>query len=160
MPLLHTCRQIDLFTWKNLDFLPIFAVGNNGVNTSSGLASVPSSYDSLGLRRGGTVLAPATSKNCIGVGAVDNYVPPSEATAPLMVFTVSQQESGRCRVPACAGLPCLVIPRALNQFHCRSWRTCPAWLLQLVLVLAHNTMQPVLRLSTQPCQHHCFLLSS
>ncbi|KAK3276892.1 hypothetical protein CYMTET_15065 [Cymbomonas tetramitiformis] len=47
-----TSREVDMYTWQNQDFLPIFAAGNYGENSFSR-----------------SVTSPATAKNCLAVGA-------------------------------------------------------------------------------------------
>lgn len=48
------CHQVDEFVWQNKHFLIVFAAGNSGSRT-------------------GTVTPPGTAKNCITVGALDDF---------------------------------------------------------------------------------------
>eukprot|EP00887_Chlorella_sp_A99_P001740 scaffold19.g1740.t1 len=52
--------QVDMYSWNNKDFLPVFAAGNDGQG-----------YTLSGASRDGatTVTSPANSKNCLSVGA-------------------------------------------------------------------------------------------
>lgn len=55
--------QVDEFAWNNLDFLPIFAAGNSGVDKNKD-----------GVIDGGSVSTPGTSKNALTVGASENLL--------------------------------------------------------------------------------------
>lgn len=54
--------QLDAFAWNNLDMLVCFAAGNGGVDTTPGDGVVDS----------GSVVPPATAKNCLTVGACES----------------------------------------------------------------------------------------
>lgn len=53
--------QVDEFSWKNQDFLPIFAAGNSGVDK-----------DKDGVIDQGSISSPGTAKNALTVGASEN----------------------------------------------------------------------------------------
>jgi len=53
----YMASEVDAFTFKRQDFLPFFAAGNEGAVSASPTRGVT------------TVTAPATSKNCVAVGA-------------------------------------------------------------------------------------------
>lgn len=55
-----TSQQVDEYTWNNKDMIILFAAGNEGQSQSGGTA-----YNSIG--------SPGTAKNCITVGASENY---------------------------------------------------------------------------------------
>jgi len=55
-------RNTDVFTWNNKDMTILFAAGNEGIDSNSDGVVDPDSID-----------APATAKNCITVGASENY---------------------------------------------------------------------------------------
>lgn len=52
----------DGYMWANQNFLAIFAAGNDGIDS-----------DGDGVVDPGSVVPPATSKNCLSVGAAENY---------------------------------------------------------------------------------------
>ena len=53
----HMAAEVDAFAFKNQDFVPVLAAGNEGAVSASPTRGVT------------TVTAPATAKNCIAVGA-------------------------------------------------------------------------------------------
>ncbi len=55
-------RSVDEFTWTNQNFLAVFAAGNDGMDANSDGVIDP-----------GSVSAPGTAKNCLCVGAAENY---------------------------------------------------------------------------------------
>lgn len=55
--------QVDEFSWNNLDFLPIFAAGNSGVDKNKDGVIDPNSTST-----------PGTSKNALTVGASENLL--------------------------------------------------------------------------------------
>lgn len=55
--------QVDEFSWNNLDFLPIFAAGNSGVDKNKD-----------GIIDPGSTSTPGTSKNSLTVGASENLL--------------------------------------------------------------------------------------
>ncbi len=55
--------QVDEFSWNNLNFLPIFAAGNSGVDKNKD-----------GVIDAGSVSTPGTSKNALTVGASENLL--------------------------------------------------------------------------------------
>lgn len=55
--------QVDEFSWNNLDFLPIFAAGNSGVDKNKDGVIDP-----------GSTSTPGTSKNALTVGASENLL--------------------------------------------------------------------------------------
>ncbi|WP_406657986.1 PGF-pre-PGF domain-containing protein [Methanolobus sp. ZRKC2] len=57
-------QQVDQFMWEHPDMLILFSAGNSGVDSN---ADGVVDQDSLG--------APATAKNCLTVGASENYRP-------------------------------------------------------------------------------------
>ncbi|MBC7224599.1 MAG: S8 family serine peptidase, partial [Anaerolineae bacterium] len=57
-----TARQVDAFTWAQPDFLVVVAAGNAGVDA-----------DRDGVVDRASVGTPATAKNCLAVGASENY---------------------------------------------------------------------------------------
>ena len=64
--------DVDEFTWRNQDFLVLFAAGNDGIDA-----------DTNGVIDAGSVTPPGTAKNCIAVGASENYrdLPPTNRYA-------------------------------------------------------------------------------
>jgi serine protease AprX len=58
------CEQLDRFVWEHKDFCVIVANGNDGTDD-----------DGDGRINSGSVTSPATSKNCISVGASENLRP-------------------------------------------------------------------------------------
>ncbi|WP_167879788.1 S8 family serine peptidase, partial [Methanococcoides methylutens] len=57
-------QDVDLFTWEHPDMLILFSAGNDGVDSNSdGVIDL----DSIG--------SPATAKNCLAIGASENYRP-------------------------------------------------------------------------------------
>lgn len=61
-------QEVDQFTWRNPDMVITYAAGNSGNDTASpGPVDGIINRDSMG--------APATAKNCISVGASENYLP-------------------------------------------------------------------------------------
>ena len=54
--------EVDGYMWVNQNFLAIFSAGNNGVDK-----------DGDGVVDPGSVITPSTSKNCLSVGAAENY---------------------------------------------------------------------------------------
>lgn len=57
-----TARQVDAFIWAHPDFLVVVAAGNDGVDANrDGMVDLAS------------VGTPATAKNCLAVGASENY---------------------------------------------------------------------------------------
>ena len=63
--------DVDEFSWDNPDFLIVFSAGNSGVDTTGD-----------GRIDQGSVLAPATAKNCITVGASENNRPDGSSPSP------------------------------------------------------------------------------
>lgn len=55
-------RNVDMFTWNHKDMVVLFSAGNAGTDDDSNGVVDPDSLDS-----------PATAKNCIAVGATENY---------------------------------------------------------------------------------------
>ncbi|HLD74661.1 MAG TPA: S8 family serine peptidase, partial [Bdellovibrionota bacterium] len=55
--------SIDAFTWEHMDFLPVFAVGNDGGD-----------LDKNGVIDADSLSSPSVSKNCLAVGASENVV--------------------------------------------------------------------------------------
>lgn len=55
-------RNVDMFTWNRKDFTVLFSAGNEGKDGDANGVVDPDSIDS-----------PATAKNCITVGASENY---------------------------------------------------------------------------------------
>ena len=59
----NNSASIDAFTWQNMDFLPVFAVGNDGGD-----------LDKNGVIDEDSLSSPSVSKNCLAVGASENVV--------------------------------------------------------------------------------------
>lgn len=59
-------QEVDQFTWRNPDMVITFSAGNSGKDTASPADGIIN-RDSIG--------APGTAKNCITVGASENYLP-------------------------------------------------------------------------------------
>ena len=55
-------HNVDVFTWNNQDMTILFAAGNDGIDG-----------DSNGVVDPGSMGSPGTAKNCITVGATENY---------------------------------------------------------------------------------------
>jgi PGF-pre-PGF domain-containing protein len=55
-------QQVDEFMWEHPDMLILFAAGNDGFDS-----------DSNGVIDNGSIQSPGTAKNCIAVGASENY---------------------------------------------------------------------------------------
>jgi hypothetical protein len=66
-------QDVDEFVWNNKDFLILFSVGNDGVDA-----------DGDGVVDLSSVGSPATAKNCISVGASENYRPNGSSPAPAI----------------------------------------------------------------------------
>jgi hypothetical protein len=58
------CQKLDKFVWSHPDFCILFAAGNDGTD-----------HDRNGIVDDGSVTPPGTAKNCITVGASENYRP-------------------------------------------------------------------------------------
>jgi hypothetical protein len=58
-------RNVDLFTWNNKDMVITFSAGNSGTDTSPADGIIDTN----------SVMPPATAKNCITVGASEDYHP-------------------------------------------------------------------------------------
>jgi fibronectin type 3 domain-containing protein len=61
-------QSVDQFSWRNKDMVITFSAGNSGNDTSS-----PGPID--GVINADSIGAPGTAKNCITVGATENYLP-------------------------------------------------------------------------------------
>jgi PGF-pre-PGF domain-containing protein len=57
-------QQVDSFMWEHPDMLILFAAGNKGVDS-----------DSTGVIDTDSIVSPGTAKNCLTVGASENYRP-------------------------------------------------------------------------------------
>lgn len=55
-------READRFVWNHPDFLPFFAAGNDAYDS-----------DSNGVIDANSIAPPATAKNCVTIGATENY---------------------------------------------------------------------------------------
>ena len=77
--------EVDAFTFKRQDFLPVLAAGNEGAASATPNRGVT------------TVTAPATSKNCVAVGASQSAYAHGAVSAgsafSLHKLTVSQQQT-------------------------------------------------------------------
>jgi subtilisin family serine protease len=65
--------QVDEFVWNHPDMLVVFAAGNEAERMKPDV-------DEKGTEEtaGTSIVAPGTAKNCLSVGATENYRPPSE----------------------------------------------------------------------------------
>ncbi len=61
-------QEVDQFSWRNKDMLITFSAGNSGDDTTS-----PGPVD--GIINRDSIGAPGTAKNCLTVGATENYLP-------------------------------------------------------------------------------------
>ena len=59
---LYASMYVDGYMWTNQNFIMVIAAGNNGVDTNADGVVDP-----------GSVIPPGTAKNCICVGAAENY---------------------------------------------------------------------------------------
>ncbi len=59
---IYDAANADEYMWTNQNFLVLFAAGNDGIDKNRDGVIDP-----------GSVIPPATSKNCLGVGASENY---------------------------------------------------------------------------------------
>ena len=57
-------QQVDSFMWEHPDMLILFAAGNKGIDS-----------DSTGVIDTDSIVSPGTAKNCLTVGASENYRP-------------------------------------------------------------------------------------
>ncbi len=67
-------QDVDQFTWNNSDMVITFSAGNSGYD--GGVGGCTQSGDAItGVIDDDTIGAPGTAKNCITVGATENYRP-------------------------------------------------------------------------------------
>lgn len=70
-------QDVDQFTWANKDMVITFSAGNSGVDgRASGMFGCSNNGDPIdGVIDDDSIGAPGTAKNCITVGATENYRP-------------------------------------------------------------------------------------
>ncbi|MDJ0617462.1 MAG: S8 family serine peptidase [Calothrix sp. MO_192.B10] len=73
------CHQVDTFAWEHRDMVICFAAGNDGRD-----------YDLNGAIDNGSIGAPGAAKNCITVGACENYRP--EQAKPYSTLNIYKSE--------------------------------------------------------------------
>lgn len=61
-------HDVDAFAWSNKNFLSVFGVGNEGIDSDSS-GRIDAGYEGT---FPGQIRSPATAKNCISVGATEN----------------------------------------------------------------------------------------
>lgn len=79
----QTARTLDKYVWDHPDFLVIAAAGNSGVDS-----------DKNGIIDSMSLLSPATAKNCVTVGASENYVLKGGVQKPWGKFKEADQKWG------------------------------------------------------------------
>ena len=78
-------RELDDYVWTHPDFLPVFSAGNQGAYGD------------------GTVIVPATAKNCLAVGATGTIRPEDNSPDALAYFSSRGPTSdGRIKPDVCA----------------------------------------------------------
>ncbi|OGP04366.1 MAG: hypothetical protein A2Z91_00125 [Deltaproteobacteria bacterium GWA2_38_16] len=73
---------VDEFVWNHPDFVPVFAAGNSGMD-----------LDGDGLIDPASIAVPSTAKNCISVGASENFMLRGGIQAPWSILGTTGSDS-------------------------------------------------------------------
>lgn len=110
--------SVDMYTWRNQDFVSVFAAGNFGAYQQAKT----------------TVTSPATAKNTISVGATLGLIPNYQASTDVEVRCCAAAVEAACAVLACcAAAACAVLPLSLGHkpqpagISCCCPGDCHAW---------------------------------